>query len=72
MRAHPRIRKRVKWGGAVASVALLVLWIGSEPWYAGYSGTGWIVTVQAGGVWLGYERSEILTTQVRRRVLLKG
>ena len=29
MKPHPRIRKTVKWGGAVVSVVLLVVWVGS-------------------------------------------
>ena len=46
---HPRIRKTVKWGGAVVSVLLLVVWVGSGWCSAGWwvSGTGW-VGVEAG------------------------
>jgi hypothetical protein len=29
MRAHPRIRKTVKWGGAAVTVLLVVVWVGS-------------------------------------------
>jgi len=29
MKPHPRIRKTVKWGGAVGTVLLLVLWVAS-------------------------------------------
>ena len=32
VKPHPRIRKTVKWGGAVVSVLLVVVWIGSG-WY---------------------------------------
>ncbi len=32
MRPHPRIRKAVKWGGAVVCALLVVIWIGSG-WY---------------------------------------
>ena len=33
MKPHPRIRKTIKWGGAAATVLLVVVWIGS----------GWVV-----------------------------
>ena len=29
MKPHPRVRKTIKWGGAVVTVVLLVVWIGS-------------------------------------------
>jgi hypothetical protein len=29
MKPHPRIRKAIKWGGAVVTVLLVVVWIGS-------------------------------------------
>ena len=29
MKPHPRIRKTIKWGGAVVTVLLVVVWIGS-------------------------------------------
>ena len=29
MKPHPRIRKTIKWGGAVKTVLLVVVWIGS-------------------------------------------
>ena len=32
MKPHPRVRKTIKWGGAVVTVVLLVVWIG----------TGWV------------------------------
>ncbi len=32
MKPHPRIRKTVKWGGAVVTVLLAVVWIGSAWW----------------------------------------
>jgi hypothetical protein len=40
VKPHPRIRKTVKWGGAVASVLLVAVWIGSGWWRVGYAGTG--------------------------------
>jgi len=49
MKPHPRIRKTVKWGGAVVSVVLLVVWVVSG-WYTVYCGTthGWDVYFNAG------------------------
>ena len=38
MKAHPRIRKVVKWGGAAVTGLLVVLWVGSG-WFVG----GWQV-----------------------------
>ncbi len=32
MKPHPRIRKTIKWGGAVVTVLLVVVWIGSGWW----------------------------------------
>jgi hypothetical protein len=32
VKPHPRIRKTVKWGGAVVSVLLVVVWVGSGWW----------------------------------------
>ena len=32
MKPHPKIRKMVKWGGAVVTVLLVVVWIGSGWW----------------------------------------
>ena len=36
MRPHPRIRKSVKWTGAVVSVLLLAVWITSAWWYVSW------------------------------------
>src|SRR4051812_37657088 len=36
MKPHPRIRKTIKWGGAVLTVLLVALWIGSG-WWSWYS-----------------------------------
>jgi hypothetical protein len=51
MKPHPRIRKTIKWGGAVVTVLLVVVWIGSGwlqlVWYHGLSTTG----VSVGTVW---------------------
>ncbi len=32
MKPHPRIRKTIKWGGAVVTVLLVVVWVGSGWW----------------------------------------
>ena len=32
VKPHPRIRKTVKWGGAVVTVLLMVVWVGSGWW----------------------------------------
>src|SRR5207244_1377755 len=37
MKPHPGIRKTVKWGGAAVTVLLVVVWIGSGWWVAGWS-----------------------------------
>ena len=34
MKPHPRIRKTIKWGGAVVTVLLVVVWIASGWWFA--------------------------------------
>ena len=41
MKPHPRIRKTVKWGGAAATVLLVVVWIGSGWWSASWYAKGW-------------------------------
>ncbi len=43
MKPHPRIRKTIKWGGAVVTVLLVVVWIGS-----GWLMCGWAGKSQAG------------------------
>jgi hypothetical protein len=50
MRPHPRIRKTVKWGGAVVSVVLLVVWVGSGWWYAKWGGSDWSVVLTPGSI----------------------
>jgi hypothetical protein len=44
MKPHPRIRKSIKWGGAAATVLLVVVWFGSGwfyvSWFGQDSGTG--------------------------------
>ncbi len=57
MRPHPRIRKTVKWGGAVVCALLLVVWIESK-WYI----ASWISThdlqahISQGGLFLMFGR----------------
>jgi hypothetical protein len=50
VKPHPRIRKTVKWGGAVVSVVLVVVWVGSGwfsvVWESKYSGAGGIQSGQ--------------------------
>jgi hypothetical protein len=36
MKPHPRIRKTIKWGGAVVTLLLVVVWIGSGWWDVGW------------------------------------
>jgi hypothetical protein len=38
MKPHPRIRKTIKWGGAVVTVLLVVVWIASRWWMFGWAG----------------------------------
>jgi hypothetical protein len=40
MKPHPRIRKTIKWGGAVVTVLLVVVWVGSGWWYVGWASGG--------------------------------
>jgi hypothetical protein len=48
----------VKWGGAVLSVVLVAVWIGSRWWWFGYLSRGgtWGVGVSAGTVVIGYAK----------------
>ena len=41
VKPHPRIRKMVKWGGAVASVLLMGAWVGSVWWKVSKGNTFW-------------------------------
>ena len=51
MKPHPRIRETIKWGGAVATLLLIVLWIGSGWWMVGWmNGKGEEVWLGGGGV----------------------
>ncbi len=52
---HPRIRKTIKWGGAVVTVLLVVVWIGSEWGGIGYlsqSGSGF--EIAAGSIYFSF------------------
>ncbi len=55
MKSHPRIRKTVKWGGAVLTVLFLTIWISSRWWYLDYLSRGgtWTVGVSEGTVSIG-------------------
>lgn len=62
VRAYPRIRKSVKWGGVVVSVLLVVVWVGSGWWghaWYGYGGPyrGKYVSVAEGRVNIGSQGS---------------
>ncbi len=51
MKPHPRIRKTVKWGGAVVTVLLVVVWIGSGLMWVQWLGTGgWAARLHPGVV----------------------
>jgi hypothetical protein len=51
MKAHPRIRKTIKWGGVVVTALLVVVWIGSGWWVVGWN-DGWerAIRIEAGCV----------------------
>jgi hypothetical protein len=49
VKPHPRIRKTVKWGGAVVTLLLVVVWIGSGWWGVAYHGRAAEVLVERGG-----------------------
>ena len=51
MKPHPRIRKAVKWGGAAATVLLVVVWIGSGCGFLEYrTASGRVWGILAGGI----------------------
>ena len=54
MKPHPKLRKTIKWGGAVVTVLLVVVWIGSG-WFTHTScfRTGQIIMVGSGGFCCG-------------------
>lgn len=47
MKSHPHIRKTVKWGGAVVTVLLVVVWMGSARWTLRYA------TTRGDHLWIG-------------------
>ena len=54
MKPHPRIRKTVKWGGAVVSVVLLAAWVGCNWWWVQWKAAGGgVVIVSAGRITVG-------------------
>jgi hypothetical protein len=56
VKPHPRIRKTVKWGGAVVCVAMVIVWIGSAWWWVTWwNKSGTILSIVGGRV----EASEI-------------
>ena len=60
MKPHPRppiIRKTIKWGGAVVTVLLVVVWIGSIWWDVSWaSKRNGFVDVGAGGIGILYHQ----------------
>ncbi len=50
MKPHPRIRKTVKWGGALLTVLLVVVWVGSDWRDAVYRNKHGFIRVVQGGV----------------------
>jgi len=48
MKPHPRIRKTVKWGGAVITALLVTVWLGSGHWNVIWTGDGWSVGLARG------------------------
>ncbi len=51
MKPHPRIRKTIKWGGAVVTVVLVVVWVLSQWWQMGWTTPhGWGMTVSRGAL----------------------
>ncbi len=48
MKPHPRIRKTIKWGGAVVTVLLVVVWVGSGWRGARWSDSRWDVSIYEG------------------------
>ena len=50
----------MKWGGAVVTVLLVVVWIGSRWWFAFAQGTHFGVTVYPGGIMLVEQTSPSL------------
>jgi hypothetical protein len=50
MRPHPRIRKTIKWGGAAATLLLVVVWIGSSWIWIDYDGNSFDMSVDFGRI----------------------
>ncbi|MCC6908083.1 MAG: hypothetical protein IT430_09100 [Phycisphaerales bacterium] len=51
-----RLRSTIKWGGAVLTVLLLVVWVGSAWWQAGVRSHGFYLEVYGGGLSIGVDR----------------
>ncbi len=59
MKPHPRIRKTVKWGGAVVTVLLVVVWIGSLWWQVSLDcGHGVDVGIAGGRLALAFDQEQ--------------
>ena len=58
MKPHPIIRKTIKWGGAVVTVLLVVVWVGSVIATSGRLGARWDVRAERGGLFLDWSGSD--------------
>ncbi len=55
MKPHPRIRKTIKWGGAVVTVLLVVAWVGGNWLCVAWSnGSGHWFAITSGGLHAQY------------------
>ncbi len=60
MRPHPRIRKTVKWGGAAATVLLVVVWIASGRWHAVIgNASGLTIRLSSGQISMGLSEAPL-------------
>ncbi len=50
MKPHPRIRKTIKWGGAVVTVLMGVVWIGSTWWRVDRYSQGSFESIEHGSI----------------------
>ncbi len=57
MKPHPRIRKTIKWGGAVVTALLVVVWIGSGWWRVDWVATGWSCGFSEGAFYMAGHRA---------------
>ena len=75
MKPHPRIRKTIKWGGAVVTVLLVVVWVGSGWWRGDWVGVHSSWGFSGGAVYMAGHRpypAEWLGLTVNARVRGSG